>query len=150
MTNRTINIAFSSIIIVACIIFGYIAMGFRNPGMLAGSQVPTQVFPLLVLSFTGVCAAINIAQYAFGNPEGDASEPFDVNTSIFWRVTAVIGIMIACFFIWDYLGFLPASIFMCVAIAAVLQVKSIPTYIGLAIYAPVIWAVFVYGLGVRF
>lgn len=149
MTNRFANIFFSSIVVIGCIVFGIIAAGFENPGALAGSQVPTQVFPLILVTFTGVCSLLNILGYIRGDPEGDADEPFDMNIDILIRMVLMVGILVSSFFLWDWVGFVPTSIFMSVGIAAVLRVTNVMVYVGLAIYGPLIWAVFTYGLGVR-
>lgn len=149
MTNRWANIWFSSLVIVGCFIFGYIALGFENPSALAGSQVPTQVFPLALLGFTAVCSALNILFYLKGDPEDDADQPLDFNLSIFIRIALIIAILVAVWLLWDVVGFIPVAILMCVGIAAVMQVRSPLVYIGLAIYGPIIWAIFKYGIGIE-
>ncbi|MEM7464440.1 MAG: tripartite tricarboxylate transporter TctB family protein [Pseudomonadota bacterium] len=148
MTNRWANIGFSTIIIFACGVFSYIAMGFDNPSALAGSQVPTQVFPIAMLAFTAICSAINIVNYLTGNPEGDADELLDFDGTVALRVGLIIALMILTYFVWEPIGFIPTSIILCLGIAVVMQVRSPLVYIGLAIYGPLVWAVFNYGIGI--
>ena len=149
MTNRWANIGFSTVVIIACAIFIKIAMGFENPSALAGAQVPTQVFPVAMLGFTAICAAINIVNYLRGDPEGDAGERLDFDRTIALRVGLILALLIAVWLLWDVVGFIPVSVLMGVGIAAVMQVRSVPVYIGLAAYGPLVWAVFKYGIGIE-
>ena len=149
MTNRTANIAFSALIILGCAIFAQIALEFENPTALAGSQVPTQVFPIAMLGFAALCSAINIVTYLRGDPESDADEALDINKAILLRVMFIVALMVAVWLLWDVIGFIPVSILMCLGIAAIMQVRKPLTYLGLAIYGPVVWAIFKFGIGIE-
>ena len=63
MPVRSANIAFSIALIIACAVFGQMALGFEDPPALVGAQVPTKVFPLISLASIGLFAAINIISY---------------------------------------------------------------------------------------
>jgi len=149
MTRRWANIGFSAAIIVACIVFARIAIGFQNPSVLAGAQVPTQAFPLMILAFTALCSLINIVNYLRGDPEGDADRRFDFDRTIALRVGSIVALLVGARFVWDWYGFIPASLLLCLGIAAVMQVRNVLVYVGLAAFGPMVWALFNYAIGVN-
>lgn len=149
MSVRSANIAFSIAIIIACSVFGKMALGFEDPPALVGAQVPTNVFPLISLGLITLFAAINIFNYARGNPEGKESAILDVDRFVLMRVGMMIAILLVTYFLWEWIGFIPTSIFLTVSIAWIMQVRSILTYVLLAVYGPCLWAVFRYGLGLN-
>jgi hypothetical protein len=148
MPVRSANIAFSIAIIVACAVFGKIALGFEDPPALVGAQVGANVFPLISLGCIALFAAINIFNYSRGNPEEEDAR-IDVDKFVLLRVGTVIVILFASYFLWIWIGFIPTSIFMPIAIALVMQVRSLLTYVLLAVYGPCLWAVFRYVLGLN-
>ncbi|MCJ7873265.1 tripartite tricarboxylate transporter TctB family protein [Phaeobacter sp. J2-8] len=147
MTNRAANIGFSLVVIIACIVFAQMALQFENPGALAGAQVPTEVFPLMMLGFTALCALINIVNFLRGDPEGDADRPFDFRPAVAMRVISIVALLLICVFLWDWIGFIPMSVVLLLGIAAIMQVRSPVAYIFLAAFGPLVWAAFNFGVG---
>lgn len=149
MSVRSANILFSIVVIIASAAFGKMALGFEDPPALVGAQVPTNVFPLISLGCIAFFAAINVVNFARGNPEGKKDAVLDINMTVLIRVGLMISILFLSYFLWGRLGFIPTSIIMSVAIALVMQVRSILTYVLLGLYGPCLWAVFQYGLGLN-
>lgn len=149
MSNRIANIVFSAGLITAALIFIRMASRFENLTALAGAQVPTQMFPIAVLSILIVCSTINLVKYAMPNGAADAGERFDMDLRVTLRVAGIIAILVITTELWSRLGFVPASIFSSLAIAVVLNVRSPLTYIGLVVYGPITWAFFRYAVNVN-
>lgn len=149
MSNRLANIVFSTLLITGAIVFIQIARQFENLTALAGAQVPTQMFPIAVLCILILCASINLAKYVLPNGAADADQPFDMDFGTTVRVVGIIIILIVTTQIWDHIGFVPASVFSTLSIAAVLQVRSALTYACLAAYGPLTWAFFRYAVNVN-
>lgn len=149
MSLRIANITFSIAIIIACGVFSKMALGFSDPPALAGAQVPTNVFPLISLGLIALFAIINIFNYVRTDPEGQKDTVLDVDRFVLLRVAIMITILFVSYLLWGWIGFIPTSIIMTVSIALVMQVRSVLTYILLAVYGPCLWAVFNYGLGLN-
>lgn len=149
MSVRSANIAFSIAIIIACAVFGKMALGFENPGALVGAHVSTEVFPLISLGCIALFSIINFFNFVRGNPEGEKDAVLNIDRFVLLRIGLMVAILFVSYFLWEWIGFIPTSIFMTSSIALVMQVRSILTYVLLAIYGPCLWAVFHYGLGLN-
>ncbi|NKC11660.1 MAG: hypothetical protein GKR94_05480 [Gammaproteobacteria bacterium] len=151
LTQRSANMVFSILVLLAAGFFAYLAREFQETGLLATSGLTSKFFPLTILTFIAVCALIVFIQYALADPaRGDekAAHETAAQETVFgnWREAlrgiAAFAAAVACYLIWIHWGFVPMALTTGPACAAVMGVRSLPIYLFLIAAGYVIYLVF--------
>lgn len=151
VSQRTANIAFNILLLVAVGIFALEAESFKTSGLLASTGLPSKFFPQLILAFLGLCSVIVIGAYVFKGYAGT-----DEGASVFEdggearRGLLVLVVAIGCYLIWALWSFIPMLIIIGPACALAMGVRSIWMYISLLIMSGVVFLIFTELLNVRF
>lgn len=113
LTQRLANIIFTTILLIACGWFAWVAQGFEAAGLLASSGLPSKFFPQLLLAFIALCALIIAYLYiAKGQTGGDAGDTVFADFSEARRGLLMMTVAVVCYFIWKHLGFIPMAFSM--------------------------------------
>lgn len=149
MTQRLANIVFCVALIGTCCVLFTMALGFRDNDLLGVSELSSRFFPLLMLSFIMVCAAVVVGQYAVAGEAGDESGYVYSHWTEPVRALLVLCLTFASYRIWQDLGFVPMSLFIGPALCAAMAAKSILSYVFLLAFGPAVYFVFRNALGVQ-
>lgn len=111
LSQRTANLFFVTLMIMACVYFAWVAEGFETSGLLASSGLPSKFFPQLMLGGMALCALLVGALYwSKGAAGGDAEGLVFGDASEARRGILMLAVSIVCYFIWRFLGFVPMAI----------------------------------------
>ena len=149
--QRTANIVFAIVVLIACAYFAYVAQGFETTGLLASSGLPSKFFPQLTLGFTALCAAFVAIQYAVrGSAGGDDRQTVFGSAGDARRGLLMLAVAVLCFIVWSVAGFLPMAIALGPLSLLAMGVRSVPVYIAVLLLTGCVYAIFTQLLGVRF
>ena len=150
LTQRTANIAFAILVLIACAWFAWLAEGFEAVGLLASSGLPSRFFPQVVLGFTAFCALGVLAAYAFrGHADDDEGKRVFAHPSEALRGLLTMVVAILCFVIWMRWGFVSMAVVMGPACALAMGVRTPATYAILPGLTAIIYLLFTQVLGIQ-
>ncbi len=150
LTQRAANIAFATLVLVACAWFAWLAEGFEAAGLLAISGLPSKFFPQAALGFTAFCAAGVLAAYILrGHAGGDEGRRVFAHPSEALRGLLTMGIATLCFVIWTRWGFVPMAVAMGPACALAMGVRTPAIHAIVLGLAAIVYLVFTQVLGIR-
>lgn len=151
LTQRTANIVFNVLVLVACAYFAWVAEGFKTSGLLASTGLPSKFFPQLILAVIALCSGIVMVGYIFkGSAGGDAGTTVFESWGEARRGVLTLMVAVACYLIWSYWSFVPMAILVGPACGLAMGVRSIWIYLALWVMSAVVFFVFSQGLGVQF
>ena len=150
LSQRTANLVFVIVVLVACGYFAWVAEGFVTSGLLASSGLPSKFFPQLMLGLTAICALIVGYQYATqGSAGGDDGETVFASGREARQGILMLAVAVVCYFIWQSYGFLPMAVLLGPLSLLAMGVRAPLLYgVVLAITA-FVTAIFTYGLGIQ-
>lgn len=149
LTQRTANLVFVLFLIGTCSYFAWVAEGFITSGLLASSGLPSKFFPQLLLALTGGCACIVGYLYLVKGGAGDDGETVFANGAEARRGILMLGVAVACYFIWRDFGFLPMAVFLGPASLIAMGVRKLAMYLIVLAITAVVTVVFTYGLKIQ-
>ena len=142
MTQKTGNIIFSILLILAATVLIYQATGFRGSGVVASSELGSGVFPIVILSFTIVCCLVNIFQNLYLKADGREKKKIPLDRTQFIRVTLVFVACLVSYFAWERFGFLVMTTLFMISVAIILGVRSIRIWLLLLGFGPIVYFIF--------
>lgn len=146
MTQRPANIAFSSVLIVACIILINLALNFDDASSTASSELSSGFFPIAVLTFIIISCLFNIGIYLKANTEKTKEDYVDLNSTQLIRVALGFISLLAAYFVWEYFGFMVMATFLVIAISVIMATRSKTIYVFLLLLGPALFFIFDKGL----
>ena len=149
MTQRLANSIFCVALIGTCCVLFNMALDFRDNDLLGASELSSRFFPLLMLGFIIVCAAVVIVQYAVTGEAGDETEYVYSHWTEPVRALLVLCLTFASYRIWQDFGFVPMSLFIGPALCAAMAARSILSYAFLLAFGPAVHFVFHNVLGIQ-
>ncbi len=150
LTQRTANIIFSILIVIAAGYFAYVAQGFKASGLLASAGLPSKFFPQLLLAITAICAVIVALHYLLnGHAGGDEGETVFANGGEAIRGLLVLGVAVLCYFVWRHVGFIPMATMMGPLCLLAMGVRSVKHYVVTLALAGFIYLVFTHLLNIQ-
>lgn len=113
LTQRWANIAFTTVLLIACAYFAMEAEKFETSGLLATSGLPSKFFPRLLLAFVAVCSLIVLYLYGvLGGAGGDAEERVFEDAAAARRGVLMLAVAILSYVIWMNFGFIAMAVLM--------------------------------------
>ena len=149
LSQRTANLVFVTLLVLACGYFAWVAEGFTTSGLLASSGLPSKFFPQLMLGLTAVCALIVGYLYLVrGGAGGDEGETVFADGREARQGLLMLGVAVACYFIWRSFGFVPMAVLLGPLSLIAMGIRNPVIYVVVLALTALITAIFTYGLGV--
>jgi len=150
LSQRSANLVFVVLILMACAYFSWVAEGFVTSGLLASSGLPSKFFPQLMLGLTAVCAVIVGYQYLVrGGAGGDEGETVFANRREAGQGILMLIVMVACYLIWRQFGFVVMAVLVGPLSLLAMGIRRPAIYVVVLALTAAITAIFTYGLGIQ-
>jgi hypothetical protein len=150
LTQRTANLVFMVVVLVACGYFAWVAEGFSTTGLLASSGLPSKFFPQLMLGLTALCAVIvGYAYLTRGASGGDEGEMVFSDAKEARQGLLMLIVTVACYLIWRNVGFLPMALLLGPLSLLAMGVFKPVIYVVVLALTAVVTLIFTYGLGIQ-
>ncbi len=149
MRQQAANRLFAGALILAAIVLIWIATGFRSAASLGSSMLDSSFVPITVLVCIIICSAALVARGFLLPSEADADAPVFDNGMNLVRAVATFLVVLVAYFAWEHFGFTVTSVAMAIAIAAIMATRSIPIYVFLLLFGPLVAYVFSHMLAVQ-
>jgi len=150
LSQRTTNLIFIAVLLVASGYFAWVAEGFVTSGLLASSGLPSKFFPQLMLGLIAICALlVGYAYLSSGNVGDDPSEHIFATGAEARRGLLMLVVTVVCYFVWRTFGFVPMAVLLGPLSLLAMGVFIPVIYAVVAALTAFIWAVFTYGLGIQ-
>ena len=150
LSQRTANLFFVTIVLVACGYFAWLAEEFVTSGLLASSGLPSKFFPQLMLGLTAFCAVmVGYLYWVHGSAGGDAGETVFANGQEARQGILMLVVAVACYLIWRAFGFLPMAVVLGPLSLLAMGVRRPILYAVVLALTVLITLIFTYGLGIQ-
>lgn len=147
LSEKTANLVFVVLLLVACAVFAWMAQGFETSGLLASSGLPSKFFPQLTLALTAICALLVGWSY-FRQPaavEGEEDTIFE-NGAEAGQGLLMLLVTVGCYLVWRNFGFLPMAILLGPCSLLAMGVRNPMLFAVVWALTAIVTALFVYGL----
>ena len=143
LTQRWANIAFSGLLLVACVYFAVEAEKFKTSGLLATSGLPSKFFPQLLLAFVAGCALVVLYLYGVRGSAGDNDgERVFEDAKAATRGILMLGVAVASYIVWMNFGFIAMAVLMGPASLLAMGVRNVWIYGAVLALTGLIFLVF--------